>query len=275
MTGTFEGIPRSNQRQKKVEPLITVDKLRTVYLFGIDIFDNSGNELPVATYQQYIDNATAMLEHYLDISILPNPILEDKDYHDNDYLYWGYFQLNNYPVISIESIQLAYFRDDNGDPEVTYDIPKNWIRLHNHDGIVRLVPNARNSGQLQVGGDGRFYPANFFGSRELPDLWQFKYTSGFEDGKIPVSVNQAISYLAAIQALIIGGNLVLGAGISSQSLSIDGLSQSINTTQSAENSAYSATIHEYSDQLYGGNERERGLLKTLKDYYKGAEMGII
>ena len=101
------------------------------------------------------------------------------------------------------------------------------------------------------------------------------YLAGFEDGKIPTTINQAISYMAAIQALIIGGNLVLGAGIGSSSLSIDGLSQSINTTQSAENSAYSATITEYSNQLYGSNERERGLLKTLNDYYKGAQMDII
>ena len=129
---------------------------------------------------------------------------------------------------------------------------------------------------LQISANGSFFPNNgYFGSSNLPDVWRFEYTVGFEDGKIPVLINQAISYLAAIQALIIGGNLVLGAGISSSSLSIDGLSQSINTTQSAENSAYSATVHEYSDKLFGGNERERGILKNLKDYYKGQDINII
>jgi hypothetical protein len=48
--------------------------------------------------------------------------------------------------------------------------------------------------------------------------------------------------LAARNILITAGDLVIGAGVASFSRSIDGLSQSIGTTASAENSAYSARI---------------------------------
>ena len=167
---------------KKVEPLITVDQLRAVYLFGIDIFDNSGNELPNETYQQYIDNAVSQLEHYLDISVVPERINEERDYRFNDYYEWGYFQLNNFPVQSIERISLAYFRDDNNEPAEVFDIPQAWIRLQRHDGIVRLVPNSRFPGRLQVGADGFFYPSSYYGRSTVPDVWQFNYTVGFEDG---------------------------------------------------------------------------------------------
>ena len=275
VTGTGEGIPSSNRLEKKVEPLISVGKLKDVYLFGIDIIDNNGVELPDATFQQYIDNAVGMLELYLDISILPETVTEDRDFHFDQYYEWGYLQLNKYPVIQVDSMTLSYLRDNDGVPENVFTFPDSWIRLNNNDGLIRLVPNGRFPGSAQLNAQGYYNPYELFRYNLVPDVFRIIYTAGFADGKIPTSINQAISYLAAIQALIIGGNLVLGAGIGSSSLSIDGLSQSINTTQSAENSAYSATITEYSNQLYGSNERERGLLKTLLDYFKGAQMDII
>ena len=273
--GTGEGIPSSNRLEKKVEPLISVDKLKSVYLFGIDIIDNNGIELPEETFQQYIDNAVGMLETYLDISILPELVVEDHDYHFDQYYNWGYMQLNKFPVIELQSLNLTYLRNNQGEPENVFSFPPAWIRLNNNDGLIRLVPNGRFPGQVQLDASGYYNPYLLFQYSEIPDVFRATYLAGFADGKIPTSINQAISYMAAIQALIIGGNLVLGAGIGSSSLSIDGLSQSINTTQSAENSAYSATITEYSNQLYGSNERERGLLKTLMDYYKGQAIDII
>ena len=273
--GTGEGIPSSNRLEKKVEPLISVDKLKSVYLFGIDIIDNNGIELPEETFQQYIDNAVGMLETYLDISILPETVVEDHDYHFDQYYNWGYLQLNKFPVIQLDSLNLTYLRDNDGNPENVFTFPDAWIRLNNNDGLIRLVPNGRFPGQAQLDAGGYYNPYLLFQYATIPDVFRATYQAGFADGKVPIAINQAISYMAAIQALIIGGNLVLGAGIGSSSLSIDGLSQSINTTQSAENSAYSATITEYSNQLYGSNERERGLLKTLMDYYKGQAIDII
>ena len=275
VVGTGSGIPRSNRLEKKVEPLISVDKLKSVYLFGIDIIDNNGVELPEETFQQYIDNAVGMLETYLDISILPEQVIEDHDYHYDQYFNWGYLQLNTFPVIELKSLTLTYLRDNQGVPENVFEFPNAWIRLNNNDGLIRLVPNGKFPGSAQLDAGGFYNPYLLFTQALIPDVFRVEYLAGFADGRIPIAINQAISYMAAIQALIIGGNLVLGAGIGSSSLSIDGLSQSINTTQSAENSAYSATITEYSNQLYGSNERERGLLKTLMDYYKGQAIDII
>ena len=44
--------------------------------------------------------------------------------------------------------------------------------------------------------------------------------AGFKDGKVPMAINMAIGNMAAIQALHIAGDLVLGAGIASSSLSV-------------------------------------------------------
>jgi energy-converting hydrogenase Eha subunit A len=70
--------------------------------------------------------------------------------------------------------------------------------------------------------------------------------------------------------------LIIGAGIAATSISLDGLSQSIQTTQSAENSGYSAVIKDYSEKLFGKTKDDPfAILKILKDYYKGQSMNII
>jgi hypothetical protein len=273
--GVKEGIRTSNRLTKRVGPLITVDDLKAHYLFGLVIDDDQGNELSDESYQQYIDNAVSLLEHSLDIYITPEDIVEDKDYRLNDYADWGYMYLNNYPVASLDKIEMIYFRDVNGEPETLQVIPNNWVRLQDHDGIVRLIPNARFPANLQIDNSGNYFP-EVLRSNLVPHLWRITYTAGFEDGKIPEIINHTIGLLAAIQALIVGGNLVLGAGIASQSISLDGLSQSISTTASAENSTYSATIKEYQNLLFGKNAQDRsGLMAVLRDYYKGEGIGII
>ena len=273
--GSDDGIKNSNKGSKRVAPLMSVDELKRTYLFGIDIVDNNGNELSQEAYQDYLDNAVSMLEHELDISITPRKEVEDRDYHMNEYWDWGYFQLNNFPVIQVDKMELIYFRDENGEAETLQEIPNNWIRIQPHDGILRLIPNARFPANLQVDQVGNYFP-EILRTRMVPHLWRITYTHGFKDGCVPVLINQAIGYLAAIQALIIAGNLVIGAGISAQSISLDGLSQSITTTASAENSSYSATIKEYQRLMFGANKDDpSAIIKRLKDYYKGQTMGII
>lgn len=277
VTGGKDGLVFDNTYNVKGEPLVTVNKLKQVYLFGLNIVDPStGNEIPDDVYQQYIDNAVSMFEHYLDISISPvKNHIEYKDYRLNDYAEWGYYQLNNYPALCLRKIELVYFRDENGDPEVVQTIPNNWVRLQAHDGIVRLIPNARFPANLQISQTGAYFP-EILRTQFVPHLWQITYDYGFDTGCIPTLLNQAISTAAAIQALTVGGNLVLGAGIAGSSISLDGLSQSIQTTQSAENSAYSATIKDYGDKLFGKTKDDPySMVRILKDYYKGSNMNII
>lgn len=271
---------RNNQGFTEVEPLITVEKLKTLYLFGLlPILDPNGNPLPDWAFQDYINKAVSRLTHELDLAIMPrsytadNP--EEKDYYANEYVDWSYFQLNNYPVISVEKISVSYLRDSNGAPESILDIPKEWIRLDKASGIVRLVPSNRFPANLQVGAGGSFFPELFNRHSMAPQVWTFQYTYGFEPGRIPSMINDAIGLMASIQALDIGGDLVLGAGIASSSISMDGLSQSINTTSSAENHAYSAKRDAYRERLFGKNASDSGLIGAIKAAFKGTQINII
>lgn len=276
IVGDKSGIPSNTSRSKKVEPLISVTQLKERYLYGIIIKDSNGVELPERVYQNYIDNAVSMLEHYLDLSITPViGFPEEKDYHFNEYTDWGFMMLNYYPVLRVQKIEMIYFRDETGEPDVIQEIPNNWIRLESDSGIIRLIPNARFPASLQVGATGSYFP-EVLRTNMVPNLWRVTYDYGFEDGKIPTLMNQVIGMLAASSALVVGGNLVLGAGIAGSSISLDSLSQSIQTTQSAENSAYSATIKDYGDRLYGSTKDDpNSLLKILKNYYKGQDINMI
>jgi hypothetical protein len=66
---------------------------------------------------------------------------------------------------------------------------------------------------------------------------------------VPQSLIKTISQIAALLPLDIAGNLIASAGIASQSLSVDGLSQEIHTTASATSSGFGATIISYQKQI--------------------------
>lgn len=274
-----DGIITDNCIVRKTEDILSVQQLKDRWLFGVNVVDNDGNELPDATYQAYIDIAVSYLEHDLDISIVPKQIeTEEKDYHANSYYHWGYFHLNNLPVISVDKLEVVYLENPLGmPPDAVLDIPPEWIRLRQHDGIVRLVPNNRFPASLQVGAGGSFFPELFRRHSNVPQLWRFTYTVGFASGKIPMVINQAIGLLAATYILDIAGDLVIGAGIASQSISLDGLSQSIQTTASAENHAYSAKVNQYKGALWGDsiNSPNRGVMRMLRDYYQSQRINII
>lgn len=264
-----EGIVKDNKIITRTESLMTPKLLRERYLFGVELVDNQGNEMSNDVLQDYLDIAMSMVEHDLDISIVPNEHIgddaEESDYQANDYWQWGYFQLKNVPVIEVKEIRAVY-------PNANIlSYPTEWFKLQKHDGILRLIPSSGTLSQFAVDAGGQYFPEIFRNNGHVPLVWQIDYISGFEDGKVPKDVNTAIGLIAAIFALNIAGDLVIGAGIASQSISLDGLSQSINTTSSAENHAYSAKVKEYQKLLFGEsiNSPNRGLIRSLRDYYTG------
>ena len=265
--------PTNTMDGKRVEPLVTIAQLKATWLFGVKIRDKeTGEEFSEDAYQNAIDTAVGMLETFLDMSISPvKDHVEFKDYHLNDYAEFGFFHLDNFPIESVSRIRLVYFRDDNGEVDATQslDIPRSWWRVNSHDGIIRLVPNGKMPANLAYGAGG-FFP-EVFRLPNIPHAWEITYDHGFCTGRVPVLVNQAISMIAAIICLITAGHLILGAGIAGTSISLDGLSQSINTTQSAENSGFSSVIKDIDEKLYGTTKDDPfAILKILKNYYKGA-----
>jgi hypothetical protein len=81
---------------------------------------------------------------------------------------------------------------------------------------------------------------------------------------IPDNLRHLIGMMAAIHPLTIAGDLVLGAGVTSRSIGIDGLSQSVSTTKSgAQGGAFAARIKSYNEEGEKTFEALRGRYKLL------------
>jgi len=243
--------------------LPTVKSLTSDYLFGIPLVDEDGNEYPKSNIESWIARAVGWCETQLQIKIAPTTIkLESHDYHIDEYQSFCYIQLYQYPVISVESLMATYAGVE------IMSFPQDWIQIYKESGQLQLVPTTGSLSQVLMGqGSGMLLPLITGRLSNMPHLFKVSYTAGFEDGSIPANIFDLISMKACMGILNIMGDILLGAGIASQSLSIDGLSESITTTQSAENSAYSARIRQYEREI-------KAQLPELKAFYKGLRLGV-
>lgn len=71
------------------------------------------------------------------------------------------------------------------------------------------------------------------------------YTVTWSALTVPSGIIQAVGLQAALQPLDLAGDLILGAGIASRSIGIDGFTENVNTTSSATNSGYGARVRQY------------------------------
>ncbi len=84
---------------------------------------------------------------------------------------------------------------------------------------------------------------------------------------VPSDILHALGLMAAMLPLDVAGDLILGAGIASMSLGVDGLSQSIGTTSSATNAGYGARVRQF--------ERELKLsMPALKSTFSPINLGV-
>jgi hypothetical protein len=91
-------------------------------------------------------------------------------------------------------------------------------------------------------------PWRIFGGR-YPDAFEFDYTTGYKTAEfVPDDLRGVIGKWAVIKALASIGDGLL-AGFSSQSVSLDGLSESFSSTQSATSAYFGARIIQYKDEI--------------------------
>lgn len=226
---------------------ITVEELLPVYMVGIPLKGLTGDSLTYAQIENYIRDYTKQLETMLSLKIPLQMATERADFSRKDFNEWGYLR-STYFIMEVESLvgKLG--------GEITY--PNDWLSYEtNGDGYMRnifIVPgqSALSSNFTQSnaivfsGAHPIFYLSR---TSNVPFYWQLTYLTGFK--KVPRDILVVLGKLVTIQLLNVLGDITFGAGIASKSLSIDGLSQSIGTTQSAENSLYSARIRQYGREM--------------------------
>lgn len=85
---------------------------------------------------------------------------------------------------------------------------------------------------------------------------------------LPADIVRAIGLKASLLSLDVAGDLIVGAGIAQISTSLDGLSQSVNTTASATNSGYGARVLQFTKEL-------KDLMATLRATYRAMNIAAL
>ena len=252
--------------QKPVDDglIMTVKQLKSVYLFGVNLQDDDGNEMPDELFKFYIRSAQDWLEKELGgVLLCEKEITESHDYHIADYQSYGFVKLFRSPVQEVTAFGFQFPLSQN----VTNFDPS-WYRVEQSgNGQINLVPTQGTFSSILLSQGGNFLPLFYTGLQYVPHLFRVTYKAGFKKGQVPPMLLDIIGMKAAMGPLNIAGDLIAGAGIASKSISLDGLSQSISTTASATNAGYGSRIIQYTKQI-------ENLLESARERYQGINMVV-
>lgn len=252
------------------ELIMTPSQLRKTYMWGTQVKDSSGKELPDDVYEFFIKTAQQELEDLLNLKLKRQIIKETRDYVWDDYKTYGFIRCS-YPVC-----RAFYLKGMFGEAEqIVY--PPAWLSTKKSNEIpnmyyrdLYLIPNVggyQNGNASGVTFNGIFGANLLWRSRQyIPNYWHVRYLTGFSE--VPSDLLNVIGMTAAINLFHIAGDLILGAGIASFSLGVDSLSQSISSTSSATNAGYGARVLGYQDQI-------KGILPTLISKYGGFTCSVL
>lgn len=218
------------------------DELLDACFIGIDLVTYDGKPFSRTMLVQSINSAVDAAEQMFDISIRTR-VVEDEihDYEGESMWNFQYTPLYHRPVQEISKME--YFI---GNRKIL-SVPEDWIQVDKRMGEITIFPT---SGSMQLISPDIGTVLSFFVYRNyMPMGIKVSYVAGMKKEQIPKNLLDWIYKKAAISIFEVWGDQIIGAGIASSSISIDGLSQSIGTTQSAMYGGASARILEYRKDL--------------------------
>lgn len=244
--------------------VISPRDLLDAYFYGIDTKAKDGSVIPDNVYRSFILSAQQEIEKYLAIKICPQAIEETHNYHGDDWRNWSIIQ-TSYPVNEPISMTGYYGNQAHINVEDSWLVAKRSSDDLYHRAVWMLPNGIGNISHNPMITGGAQLMLNRSVNIEIPAYWLLRYVTGFNN--IPMDLINMVGMLASMNVFNLLGDIILGAGIASQSIGVDGLSQSISTTSSAENSGYSARISMYMKQL-------KETLPRLKEHYTGIKFSV-
>lgn len=217
----------TSELMQRVEPLITPDLLISRFL--------KAQEKEIrAKYsdEELKDRINISANEFELLSNLKISKVQDTERipFDRDlYKSFVYMKTKHGPILSVEQIQI---QSSNG--EAIYNLPPDWIEVgYAHQRQLNLVPILSIFGAAGLQ-DGRASNAGLIFLQAInnfqwvPAFFTVKYTYGLSntEGSIPISVNEIIGAIAAIEIL---SDLQSANKYNSTSVSQDGISQSASS----------------------------------------------
>lgn len=252
-------------KNKKNTGLMFNDReLLALFFYGIDIVNKQGTLMDPEVLTFYIEAAQQEVEKFLGIKIAKQIVTERSDYYRNEFQDRGFVRVK-YPVK--QAVKLDGYLAN----QILISYPGQWQIANRVNSTatsrqITIVPNS-NIADLVLGAvvyGGTVLPyLGLVNSDNIGSYWMAQYITGFDFNDLPMDLLKLIGKLASIPVFDVLGDIALGLpALASYSISIDGLSNSISSTNSATNAAYGARIINY--------QKEIDLtLKKLTGVYKG------
>lgn len=250
--------------------LLSPTEMFSLYLYGIKIQARDGTAFSTESMRFYIQAAQQEIENFFNLKLVYQFIaLEKLTFYRADY--WQSFPIlfTNYPVNKPISLTGRF----NQLEQISY--PTQWLtNTQNSYGQykrrVSIVPTGTavataNAEVILSGLTTQLGSQHFL---MIPDYWDLQYITGFKLDQIPMDLINLTGKLASFGPLGIAGDLILGAGIVSQSLGVDGLSQSISSTSSATNAGYGARLVQYEREI-------KATIPRIKLVYDEIKMSVL
>lgn len=239
--------------------ILSARELKEYYLFGVDIRADDGTPAPDGLYEFYIRSAVAQAERILDLPLTTRTYSNDAadapdfpeeaaDFVLQDYAPFIQIQLRHFPVEVVHKVSLVLPSNHH-----IVDYPTDWFTAHSdyyRSGQLHVVPGSGSVAMVQLGLNNAWLPSIYGWTKFLPNAFRINYRAGFGAvGGIPDDIRDMVGMLAAFGPLNVAGDLVLGAGVAQEAISLDAISTSISTTQSATNAGYGARLATYREKL--------------------------
>lgn len=239
--------------------VVTPDDLRYTYLWGTDFKATNGQFFTDEQIRFYINASVESISKQLDITIKKKKIrcnaVERKlkktiDYDVDESVYdfrwsrinrYGLIKTRQRPIIKLHNLSLLsrFIEARDLTSSVVVDKTK---------GLLKLMQRPLKPSNTAMGINTA---VNMYGSETVGEhlFYKIDYDVGYESSDdIPEDLREVIAKNAAVNLLnVIGDGLM--SGFSSSSLSMDGLSESFSSTQSATSAYFGARIKEYKDDI--------------------------
>lgn len=269
-----------NSEKNTSSTALSVEDFKLKYLYGLPL-EKDGVTIPDEIFEQALESVIERVENLLNLKLRKTLIEEQKDFRYDDWVNWSYVKAT-YPVVCPLGLD-GYLGTTK---QAGY--PRNWLAARKtNDGklysrILYMVPATPSGGnQNSIVISGIIPSINWFSGfgrgGHIPCYWTLKYITGWS--KIPAEIVDVIGKLATLQILPILSDLQMGNaqagmggsgigwGVSSKSISIDGLSQSLSST-AAQGGVFGARLKQYQDALGDTDGKRGGQIQELIDFYK-------
>lgn len=226
------------------ELVFNAEELFEQFLPGIPRTMKNGDFLADSVVESAVKRAQDFVQSYLNVRIFLTVVEKSQDYDVRQNFRWMEMAVD-FPIV----MPLRLVAKLTGQTVITF--PQSWLNTttssyQQNSRRLAVVPAGSGSAGLNMAVMNLpfFYS---YSATYVPNYMTLTYLTGFDP--IPPAIQEAVGWISAMEILNMLGVVLFGLGVGSESISFDGLSQSISTLKAGPYGAFSDRISMIKERL--------------------------